>query len=111
MAEQLEEDGDASGFTSVDIETVARAIDSAAEGEDQAHFDLPSEAMAQLDGEAVPATLRKLVSNTFFRSLRLEIVDPTRVSVAPNGEFAQEISDGEVAVWRALVANLEAPDA
>lgn len=109
MAEQLEEDGDASGFTSVDIETVARAIDSAAEGEDQAHFDLPSEAMAQLDGEAVPATLRKLVSNTFFRSLRLEIVDPTRVSVAPNGEFAQEISDGEVAVWRALVANLEHP--
>ena len=41
--------------------------------------------------------------------MRLEIVDPTRVSVAPNGEFAQEISDGEVAVWRALVANLEHP--
>lgn len=109
MAEQLEDDGDASGFTPVDIETVARAIDSAAAAEDQDHFDLPTEAMAQLGDEVVPAMLRKLVSNTFFRYLRLEITDSTRVSVAPNGDFAPEISDDEVAVWRALVENLEHP--
>jgi hypothetical protein len=109
VAEQLHEDNDVSAFTSVDVETVARAIDSAAEAEDQAHFHLPSEAMAQLDDGVVPATLRKLVSNTFFRYLRLEIIDPTRVSVVPNGDFAPEISNDEVAVWRALVAILEHP--
>ncbi len=57
MAEQLEDDGEASGFTPVDIETVARAIDSAAAFEDQDHFDLPSEAMALLGDEVVPAML------------------------------------------------------
>jgi hypothetical protein len=88
---------------------IARAIDTAAEAVDQSHHDLPSAALETLGDKAASADLRRATANTFYRSLRLDRVDPARVSVSVANGSAAEASDDEVLLWRTLSNVLNHP--